>query len=89
MTQALIDPTTSVQYISSWKLVQDKYVPVYTTIPNSARVAEVATNTFPVASPLFWVTCSALVVADRYYYDQLTLIIQKIPDAPPYPKSNS
>ena len=80
MTQALIDPTTSVQYISSWKLDQDKYVPVYTTIPNSARVAEVTGNSFPVATPLFWVTCTPIVVADMYYYDTVTLFISKIPD---------
>lgn len=80
MTQALIDPTTTVQYVSSWRLVQNKYVPVYTTISNSARVAEVTSNSFPVATPLFWVTCSPTVVADMYYYDTVTLFISKIPD---------
>jgi hypothetical protein len=85
MTQALIDPTASVQCLSSWKLIDNKYVPVYTVIPNSARVAEVAKESFPIASPLFWVTCSQMVVADEWYYNTSTYVITKVPDPTPRP----
>lgn len=32
------------------------------------RVAEVSSNPFPVAPPLFWVECADDVVADQFYY---------------------
>jgi hypothetical protein len=85
MTKALIDPTVSVQCLSSWKLVDNKYVPVYTVIPNSARVAEVVNESFPIASPLFWVTCSQMVVADEWYYNTNTYVVIKVPDPIPKP----
>lgn len=44
------------------------------------RVAEVATNQFPVAPPLFWMSCANNVVADQYYYDPNTQQIIKKPE---------
>jgi hypothetical protein len=43
------------------------------------RVAEVAYQIFEVGQPLFWVECSDNVVADRFFYDQITKTIQPIP----------
>lgn len=45
-----------------------------------ARVAEVATDTFDVAQPLFWVECEDDVAADQYYYADG--VIQPIAVAP-------
>lgn len=36
------------------------------------RVAEVCSQTFEVASPLFWVDCADDVVADQFWYDPET-----------------
>lgn len=36
------------------------------------RVAEVATQTFEVASPLFWTDCPDDCVADQWYYSLAT-----------------
>jgi hypothetical protein len=47
------------------------------------RVAEVATEVFPVAPPLFWTPCADDVVADRWYYDPVTLEILEAPQPPP------
>lgn len=66
--KALISPNESpISYISSW----NGTVPVYSTYPNSCRVAQVEPDdqTFPVADPLFWTSCADNVVADQWYYD--------------------
>jgi hypothetical protein len=85
MKSALIDTSTIVKYLSSWTEIDKKWLPVYTPIANSARVAEVSSTSFPVAAPLFWVTCDDAVVADSWYYDTVTKTIIKIPDPAPYP----
>jgi len=33
------------------------------------RIAEVSTNPFEVAPPLFWVSCPDDAIADRWYWD--------------------
>ena len=91
--QALIDPTTSVQYVSEWVLNPDqtgqKYLPIFTTIPNSQRVCEVAQEAFPVAPPLFWTECANDVVADQWYYDSNTQQILQVPPDAPYPQQST
>jgi hypothetical protein len=47
------------------------------------RVAEVAAVTFPVASPLFWVSCADDVVADQFYWANDEIL--PIPPPPPPP----
>ena len=78
MKKALIDTTTSVQYISSW---QDGNA-IYETYPNSARVCEVTDTTFEVYSTLIWVDCEDGVVADQYYYDKEAQTINPVENAP-------
>jgi hypothetical protein len=75
MSQALIDPNTIVNFISSWNEYKSNtgktiYTPVYSTYDNSARVCQTESegNTFPVSSPLFWTTCDDNVIADRFWY---------------------
>jgi len=84
MKNALISPNESISYISGWTEGTDPQ-PIYTTIPNAERVAEVADTTFEVAPPLFWVTCADDVVANEYYYDSSTATIGEIPPTPPHP----
>ena len=81
--KALIDPTTTVKYISSWKAGSPP-TPVYSTYPNSARVAQVEPNeqTFPIADPYFWTDCDDNVMADYWYCDTVQLTINKIVNAP-------
>jgi hypothetical protein len=87
MKKALIDPNAQVAQITEWVVnpLTDKYSPVFTEIPNSDRVAEVANDSFPIALPLFWVDCADDVVADVWYFDNSDLIIKLIPPAPPIP----
>jgi hypothetical protein len=81
MKSALISPNETVVYVSAWLGRR----PIYIVIPNSERVAEVAASPFEVAPPLFWVSCEDNVVADLFYYDSVTTLIQPIPEAPPQP----
>lgn len=85
MKKALISPNEEVSYISSWT---DKvpFKPIYTTIPNAERVAEVLDTTFEVAPPLFWVNCADNIVADRWYYDSVSELIVVVPDDAPEPQ---
>lgn len=87
MKRALIDPTTQVQAVTGWTPVAGGYEPIYTTIPNSARVAEVVPqgSEFPVAPPFFWTDCADNVVADQWYYDTQTTQIIVVPPPAPYP----
>jgi len=92
MKKSLISPQESVQYVSSWTANPDptssqKYLPVFSTIENSARVAEVVANgaEFPITPPLFWTDCADDVVADQWYYNMETMAIIQIPSPPPYP----
>lgn len=43
------------------------------------RVAEVSSNSFPVALPLFWIECDSSIVASQVYYDPNENIIKPIP----------
>lgn len=85
--KALIDPNAPVMQITDWLFHPEtkKYTPVFTEIPNSDRVAEVAAAEFPVASPLFWVDCADDVVADLWYYDNVGQTILLVPPPPPVP----
>lgn len=85
MKVALIDPKTSVKYLSSWQEVDKKYVPVYSVIADSARVAQVESTSFPVCEPFFWTQCADNVVADQWYYNTANSVITKVPDPAPYP----
>jgi hypothetical protein len=91
MTQAFIDPTTSVQYVVSWKPATQYSppTPVMATYPNSARVCQVVPDgeTFPIAEPYFWTTCPSDVVADQWYYDTVNKTFNLIVNAP-YPAAS-
>lgn len=56
MSKALIDPNA---------LIYD-----YASPPNvlGYRVCQVATATFEVAAPLFWVDCDNTIIADKFYW---------------------
>lgn len=93
MKNALIDPTVVVDQLTSWQPNPDpssryKYLPVYTPIANSARVAETAASEFPVAEPLFWVQCADDVVADQWYYDMVNQVCIVAPAPAPYPDAS-
>jgi hypothetical protein len=83
MKKALISPNEQVSYISSWT---SKNEPIYTTIENSARVAEVSDAAFEVAPPIFWVDCADNVVADQWYYSTVSEIFVIVPDPTPQPQ---
>lgn len=85
MKNALIDPKeTPVQYVSGWT-TETPILPIYTSIENSWRVAEVVDTTFGVASPLFWTECADDVEADKFYYNNVDNTIYPCPPSPPYP----
>lgn len=84
MKNAIIDPRQTVYEITGWTSATPPQ-PIGQEIPNSARVAEVADQTFPVAEPLFWVVCADDVVADQWYYDTVSQTIIVIPPTPPRP----
>lgn len=85
MKNAIIDPRQDVSQITGWVPNTNPPQAIVTAIPNSARVAEVAVTTFPVAEPLFWVVCADDVVADQWYYDTVSQTIIVIPPTPPRP----
>jgi hypothetical protein len=68
MKQALISPTEKVYSYSGTLLGE--------------RVAEVTTQPFEVAPPLFWIACPDDCVADQWYYDTTTYVCEPIPAAP-------
>ena len=68
MKQALISPQEQISYISSWTDAKPRQ-PVFTAIPGSQRVAEVASQPFEVAPPLHWVACGNDINANDWYYD--------------------
>lgn len=43
------------------------------------RIAQVVQQSFDIASPLFWVTCSDDTVADQFWYDPSSETIKPIP----------
>lgn len=87
MKNAIIDPRENVNKIVGWTSATPP-MPISEVIPNSARVAEVADQTFPVAEPLFWTPCADDVVADQWYYDTSNGVIYVIPPAPPRPAAS-
>jgi hypothetical protein len=86
MKNALISPAEHISYVSGWTSSTPP-TPIITTIPNSARIAEVAANVFPVADPLFWVECGDEVNADSWYFDTESLQAVQIPPSPPDPQA--
>jgi hypothetical protein len=90
MKKALIDPNAPVMQITSWALnpMTGKYNPVFTEIPNSDRVAEVAVADFPVCPPLFWVDCADDIAPDVWYYDNANQTIVLVPPPAPHPVTN-
>jgi hypothetical protein len=86
MKNALIAPMQApIQYISGWT-TDTPPQPIITPIENSCRVAEVETNTFEVALPLFWTPCDDDVVADQWYYNMGDQNIYPVPPPAPYPE---
>lgn len=85
MKYALISPNESVPYVSSWELIGNQYVPVSTVL--GQRIAEVTTEEFEVASPLFWFICSDDVTSDSFYFDVVIQQIVKIPESPLKPEN--
>lgn len=87
--KALIDPLNLVHYVSSWTKFEDKYYPVYTDIPNSARVCQIEPDdqTFEVAEPFFWQNCSEQIVPDIYYFNTQDQQYYLIPPSVPYPRN--
>ena len=82
--QALIDPTTSVQYVSSWDTTVTPNVPVFSTYPNSARICQIEpdSDVFQVAKPLFWTACSDSINTNEFYYDTADQNFQPIVNVP-------
>lgn len=68
MKQALISPTEKVYSYSGTLLGE--------------RIAEVTTQPFQVAPPLFWMACNDDVIADEWYYDPNDFLIKQIPMPP-------
>ncbi len=83
MKKAIIDPRDAVFKIVGY---DSKGNPISQIIPNSARVAEVVDAEFPVAEPLFWVSCADDVKADQWYYDTVQQQCFAVP--PPAPPEN-
>ncbi len=85
MKNALISPNESpIQYVSGWT-TDTPPEPIFTLIENSCRVAQVETQTFEVALPLFWTPCDDNVVADQWYYNTNDKEIYPVPEPAPYP----
>jgi hypothetical protein len=82
MKQALISPNEApIKYVSGWT-TDNPPEPIISNIPNSCRVAEVESQPFEVAPPLFWTECSDDVVEDQWYYDTENQTINIIPSPP-------
>jgi hypothetical protein len=87
MKNALISPNESpVTYISGWT-TDTPPEPIYTSVENSSRVAEVESDgqTFEVAPPMFWMLCEDDVKADQFYYNTADEQIYPKPTSAPYP----
>ena len=83
--KALISPNEirEIQWIESWKKVDDIWQPQYETIEDCQRVAEVEPEAFEVAPPLHWVDCPDDCVADLWYYKDG---LHKTPEDAPQPE---
>ena len=85
MKNALIAPMQApIQYVSGWT-TDTPPEPILIPIENSCRVAEVESQTFEVALPLFWTECENDVVADQWYYNTSDKEIYPVPEPAPYP----
>lgn len=73
--KALISPaeTKTVSYIESWQVVDGEVTPVYKSIENCVRVAEVSLEPFDVAEPLFWIDCPEDCRSGSWYYKDGTV----------------
>lgn len=69
MKRALISPIEPVSKVVSWEQVDGSWIPVFETIPGSARVADVVETSFDVAPPLFWTDCDDDVLERSCYYN--------------------
>ena len=80
---------SNVTWVSSWTwdTESNKYVPNYSTIEDTQRVAEVvdANNTFEVYETLIWVDCSDDCVADQWYYKDGVCYIKSEDEPEPEP----
>ncbi len=85
MKKALISPDESVSYVSGWTDTAP-FRPIFTTIPNAQRVAEVTQSVFEVAPPLVWTDCADNIVADEWYYDSETKTFVVVPQPAPRPQ---
>ena len=47
------------------------------------RVAQVESQEFEVASPLFWISCNDEVIADQFWYDPSDETIKTFPQPEP------
>jgi hypothetical protein len=71
--RALISPKEAFEheYISGYETDESgKMRSIKTTIENCTRVADVCSQEFPVASPLFWVDCPDNAAADVWAYKE-------------------
>lgn len=87
MKEALIAPNQSpIQYVSGWT-TDTPPTPIFTSIENSCRVAQVVNQgeTFEIALPLFWTECADDVIADEWYYNTNDNEIYPIPPEEPKP----
>ena len=81
MKNALIDPNSPVQAVTSWEydVATQTYMPVFTNIPDSGRVCEISDSAFPVAPPFFWVNCSDNAQSQLWYCNLLTNEVLQVP----------
>jgi hypothetical protein len=87
MKKALINPNQTASHISSWQLIDGVYTPVYENYIDSQIVAEVCSDEFPVAEPLYWLDCEDNITAYDYYYDTQTSTFKEVINAP-YPTND-
>ena len=78
MKNALISPNEQVQDFNWASDGKGGWTREWYDIPNAERVAEVTSQPFDVAPPLFWVSCADDVVADQWYYDNVAQQIMQI-----------
>lgn len=72
MKAALISPNEQVQTYEWVNNPKTGWFLQWYLIPNSERIAEVSTQPFDIAPPLFWVSCADNVNASEWYYDKDT-----------------
>ena len=87
MKKALVSPNEMVIYIKSWELIVNKfgnfYSPIYASVENGQRVAQVEEVEFDVAPPLHWVNCPDDAQPDLWYYNaEYNEVLLKPEDAP-------